>query len=115
MDIRENNFWQTLPTVLWAISRAEYVSLDLEMTGVRIKNSDRSSKPTMEMVYQQAKEAAATFNILQVGLTCLHYAQDIKGEDRYFNGVVQDLLTSTAGYRSHTFNFYLTPVRETYQ
>ncbi|KAH6849976.1 ribonuclease H-like domain-containing protein [Chaetomium sp. MPI-CAGE-AT-0009] len=89
MDVDRFNFWQTLPTVLEAISLSDYVSFDLEMSG--IPNSVGTSQPTESTFYHLAAEAARTFQILQVGLTCLSY--DCKHKV----------------YRARTFTFQLTP------
>ncbi|KAH6636288.1 ribonuclease H-like domain-containing protein [Chaetomium tenue] len=89
MDIDRFNFWQTLPTVLEAISLANYVSFDLEMSG--IPSSVGVSQPAESTFYHLAAEAARTFQILQVGLTCLSY--DCKHK----------------GYEARTFTFQLTP------
>lgn len=77
MDVDRFNFWQTLPTVLEAISLADYVAFDLEMSG--IPNLVGASQPTESTFYHLAAEAARTFQILQVGLTCLSYDCKHKG------------------------------------
>lgn len=77
MDVDRFNFWQTLPTILEAISLADSVSFDLEMSG--IPNSVGVSQPAESTFYHLAAEAARTFQILQVGLTCLSYDRKHKG------------------------------------
>lgn len=73
MDIDCESFWHKLPAVLQAISEATFVSIDLEMTGVTIKKSGSNEKLSLSEAYQEAKEVADTFQILQVGLTCASY------------------------------------------
>ncbi|KAK4044601.1 ribonuclease H-like domain-containing protein [Parachaetomium inaequale] len=91
MDIDRFNFWQTLPGVLEAISLSEYVAFDLEMTGISGHSADKALQHTESTAYHHAAEAARTFQILQIGLTCLSY--DCKQK----------------GYRARTFTFHLTP------
>lgn len=75
MDINQNNFWSTLPVVLKAIAEATFVAVDLEMTGIKSKQitSLSVSSSSMEQVYHQAKNSAEAFQIIQIGLTCIHY------------------------------------------
>jgi hypothetical protein len=85
MDINRHNFWASFPVVLDALATAEYVSLDLEMTGVFLETSQhRNGHPstnwTKEDVYQRSKAIAEHFNIVQFGLTCLKYSIQQKGK-----------------------------------
>ncbi len=79
MDVNESNFWDVLPRILESISIAEYVSVDLEMTGVLFSSNTRARKPTLEEVYSRAKAGAEGFQILQFGMTCFYYDEDING------------------------------------
>ncbi|KAH9429973.1 hypothetical protein MCOR02_009695 [Pyricularia oryzae] len=69
IDIDATNFWRLLPQVLEEIAGAEYVSFDLEMTGIRVKNglSDRQDKFSVEEYYAAACEVAQTFQIIEFG------------------------------------------------
>lgn len=79
MDIDATNFWQTLPKVLEAISKADYVSVDLEMTGVRIKQLARpSTRPSLQQIYQEARDGAEAFQVLEVGLTCIRWDDEVE-------------------------------------
>jgi len=80
MEIDRSNFWRLLPQVLEAISDADYVSFDLEMTGVGFKSGPKILEPSAEEIYQQAKEAAQVYQVLQVGLTCLQHDQKSGGK-----------------------------------
>ena len=73
MDVNRVNFWLTLPTVLEAIASAEYVAIDLEMTGVQMPDSYTGAASTQEQHYLWAKEVAKFYNIIQFGLTCFMY------------------------------------------
>ena len=80
MQVNHENFWSVLPDILGSISSAEYVSIDLEMTGIGYKGHTRTGKPSLEEIYAQAKSAAESFQVLQFGLTCFHYDQVIQSE-----------------------------------
>ncbi len=87
MDIDSISFWRSLPDVLQAISEAAFISLDLEMTGIRTTNRPYDEKPSLQEAYEEAKEAAETFQVLQLGLTCFGYDEtSSKYLSRLFNG-----------------------------
>ncbi|TLS29864.1 hypothetical protein PpBr36_03547 [Pyricularia pennisetigena] len=69
IDIDANSFWRLLPQVLEEIASAEYVSFDLEMTGIRVKNglSNRQDKFSVDEYYAAACEVAQTFQIIEFG------------------------------------------------
>lgn len=73
-----DNFWELLPEVLERIAAAEYIGLDLEMTGVRLKEgiSGRQEKVNIDQYYAAGVEAATAFQILEVGITCLRYGSE---------------------------------------
>ena len=50
------------------------------MTGVRLKQASRKGKISIEEIYQQARDGAERFGILQVGLTCVHYEPATNGK-----------------------------------
>lgn len=91
MDIDQTNFWPNLLLVIETISRADFVAFDLEMTGVSMR-TDQSIESFTQHLSNQGKAAAQTFNILQVGISCASYDDEIEA------------------YRLYTFNFQLTPV-----
>ncbi|ROW12430.1 hypothetical protein VMCG_00752 [Cytospora schulzeri] len=71
MDVDRANFWPKLPRILEAISEAQFVSIDLEMSGIVVKVAESRTNPDLPQIYQDAKAAAETFTILQFGLTCI--------------------------------------------
>ncbi|KLU83948.1 hypothetical protein MAPG_02997 [Magnaporthiopsis poae ATCC 64411] len=75
-----DNFWVLLPEVLEHIAAAEYIGLDLEMTGIRLKDgiSGRQEKLNIDEYYAAGVEAATAFQILEVGITCLRYRPEDK-------------------------------------
>jgi poly(A)-specific ribonuclease len=82
MEITSKNFWESLPEVLEAMAAATYVSIDVEMTGVYTKNIMSPAKPSMDMIYEQAREAAERFQIVQFGLTCISHSRSTKSKPR---------------------------------
>jgi hypothetical protein len=78
MDIDQTNFWPNLLIVIETIARADFVAFDLEMTGFGTKTSQSIDSFTQHL-YDQAKEAAKTFNILQVGISCASYDDEVGG------------------------------------
>ncbi|KAI9737154.1 MAG: hypothetical protein M1834_000747 [Cirrosporium novae-zelandiae] len=98
MDICGATFNQKLPLLLDAIAGAHFVAFDLELSGI-YKRDDRSGphrrgKQTLQERYEQTKEAAEKYQILQIGLTCV--------EEDYERGV----------YVLRTFNFNVKPLIE---
>jgi len=73
MDITCNNFWAKLPEIIQAIADASHVSIDIEMSGVQVKKVMRADKLSIQEAYAEAREAAETFQILQMGLTCIRF------------------------------------------
>lgn len=78
MEITSNNFWEALPKVFEAMAAANHVAIDLEMSGIFTNATYPSTRPTIETIYAQAKEAAERFQIVQFGLTCLCHGPSTK-------------------------------------
>lgn len=71
MEVPADKFLSNLASVIPAIADAKFVVIDLEMSGINPPSIPRISKPTMEEIYQRAREATNTFCMLQFGLTCI--------------------------------------------
>jgi len=73
MDIDRVNFQPKLLDILEAISESTFVSIDLELSGVPVRKSGntRSGPHTLAQRYQEIREAAQQYQILQIGLTCV--------------------------------------------
>jgi poly(A)-specific ribonuclease len=76
MDIDYVHFWPQLLPILKAISEASFVTFDLEMSGISTRERDRSSarssdKPSLQQQYEETKEGAETYQVLQIGITCV--------------------------------------------
>lgn len=78
MEIERSNYWQRLPSILQAISEAQFISIDLEMSGIATGRVKDAPTPSLQQLYANAKAAAQTYNILQVGLTCIAWSDDKK-------------------------------------
>ncbi len=78
MEVDDQSIWAKMPEILTAIGRAKFVSIDLEMSGIschplnsRHDRSRDSGKPTLQQQYEESKEAAEKYQVLQGGITCL--------------------------------------------
>ena len=90
MDVDHEHFRKQLLPILRNIANADFVTFDLEMSGIstrpKYSSGDRSrdvSKPTLEQQYQELKSAAEAFQVLQMGITCVGEDRD-KGERSFF-------------------------------
>lgn len=70
MDVNGSTFRAILPSILGAISRAHFVSFDLELSGIPGRQTGRG-KQTLQERYDDTKKAAERYQILQFGLTCV--------------------------------------------
>ncbi len=90
MEIDHNGFRKELRPILKNIANATFVTIDLEMSGISTRpwfssggRSHNVSKPTLEQQYQEMKSAAETFQVLQIGITCVEVDRE-KGEPSFF-------------------------------
>ncbi|TKA82653.1 hypothetical protein B0A55_00759 [Friedmanniomyces simplex] len=93
MDVDKVSFYPLLLDILTDISEAHFVAIDLELSGVVTKGLNNSTgKPFLQRRYQETKEAAERYQILQFGLTCVQ--QDV----------------ATQKYILKPYNFDLSPI-----
>jgi poly(A)-specific ribonuclease len=77
MEVTDLNFRSQLLPILRSISGATFVAIDVEMSGISTRRdgvSDRSrnsGKPNLQQQYEESKEAAEKYQILQLGITCV--------------------------------------------
>ena len=73
MDVQKDNFWEELAGIIRLIAESDFVAIDLEMSGIQPANGPRhTAKPTSpKAIYEESKEVAQTFQIIQLGLTCV--------------------------------------------
>ena len=85
MDVIGRTFQSLLPSILRAISRAHFVSFDLELSGIPGKQTGQlrdlnSGKQTLQERYEETKKAAERYQVLQLGLTCVEEDRE-RGND----------------------------------
>lgn len=78
MDIDAASYPKRLLAMLGAISHADFVAIDLEMTGIpsRIPKSERpygDRRKNLEDMYAECKAAADRYSVIQFGLTCARF------------------------------------------
>lgn len=74
MDFNRDNYWQSLLFILKSISKSQFISISLQLTAVQSnEQNDNTPRPSLQEVYESAKEVAEEFNILQVGWTCISW------------------------------------------
>jgi hypothetical protein len=75
MDVTRPAFQYCLPTLLSAIADSHFVAFDLEFSGIASKqygpsNTVERGNQTLQQRYEETKEAAERYQVLQIGLTC---------------------------------------------
>lgn len=84
MEINIHNFHSRLPSLLRAVSNAHFVAIDLEISGIpshqtnkpRSIGNHHSGKATLQERYEETKKAAETYQVLQLGITCVEEHND---------------------------------------
>jgi hypothetical protein len=75
MDITRQSFYYLLPRILHELADCDFLALDLELSGISLKPTQgvpikgSSRKQTLQQRYEEVKEAAERYTILQIGLT----------------------------------------------
>ncbi|OAS99760.1 CAF1 family ribonuclease [Blastomyces dermatitidis ER-3] len=76
MDVTRQSFSQHLPRLLNDLAKSSFVAVDLEFSGIVPRQSAPSpgsnlwgEKQTLQTRYEEVKEAADTYQVLQIGLT----------------------------------------------
>lgn len=78
MEVPRTRFYGTLPHMLSLAQHARFVAIDLEMSGIAVPNAGSDSSATSpQEAYAQAKKAAETFAILEIGLTFIQYDEGL--------------------------------------
>lgn len=77
MEVDSHSFPGHLVPLLTNISQADFVSFDLELSGIPSRLPDKKPRGpgrlTMEDRYQETKQGANRYQILQIGLTCAQF------------------------------------------
>lgn len=70
MDIPSRQFSSELVKVLQLIADSHFVALDLEFSGISSRRTRTGkSRLSLQQVYEDVREAAKQYQVLQVGLT----------------------------------------------
>ncbi|KAI1313681.1 CAF1-domain-containing protein [Xylaria venustula] len=91
MATNYRDFWSTLPDFMGALAQSRWVAIDVEMSG-SLSSGDITLHNTAQARYKQVKEAAETFQILQVGFTFCKFDEN------------------TCHYETKTFGYYVSPL-----
>ncbi|KAL5336372.1 ribonuclease H-like domain-containing protein [Aspergillus crustosus] len=93
MDVTAQTFPYHLARMLEDLASSSFVAIDFEFSGIALPPQGRSGPPqTLQKKYEEVKESASKYQILQVGLTFCH-------ED-----------TEAVKYTLKPYNLYLSPI-----
>lgn len=93
MNVDSTSFNARLLTILDHIARSHFVTFDFELSGIPAqRRRDVVGKQDLEERYQELKQAAEKYHILQVGLSCVE--EDLKRNK----------------YLIRTYNFNISPL-----
>ena len=84
MDVNAQTFHDQLPPLIAAIADAHFVAFDLEFSGIpghqinkpRSRGNKSWGKPSLQQRYEETKKAAETYQVLQLGITCVGENRD---------------------------------------
>lgn len=78
MEVGPGQFWNELLPILKNISNARFIAVDVEMSGISTRTRyspkgrfNETGKPSLQEQYEETKEAAERYQVLQIGLTCI--------------------------------------------
>ncbi|KAK2741631.1 caf1 family ribonuclease [Colletotrichum kahawae] len=94
MEVTMENFWRQLPRILISIAESNFVTIDVEMTGIADKMSEnfwKKTNQTRQGIYETGKRIASTYNVFELGLTCVKP----DGDD---------------SYKTESYSFYVSPL-----
>lgn len=115
MDVTRNNFMGNLGLMLRALSRAHFVAIDMEFSGIQSKvihrqkpatSAFKSNKQTLQERYEETKVAAERYQVLQIGLTFVREDSE-SGKSMTARLIVLILLGK---YIISPFNMFLNPI-----
>ena len=98
MDVDQIAFPWQLPLILKAVANAHFVALDLELSGIHSKplhrnKVDHGHKQSLQERYEETKEAAERYQVLQVGLTVVREDRERGG----FSGILLSISIALTG------------------
>ncbi|KAI9731260.1 MAG: hypothetical protein M1818_007885 [Claussenomyces sp. TS43310] len=115
MEVDQDHFWPQLLPILNDISNAAFVTLDVEMSGIALRQrygaNDRSfdvGKPNLQQQYEETKAAAEVYQVLQIGITCVEEDHD---QSKWTYLSARDLRTDHLDvYVAKPYNFNVSPL-----
>lgn len=103
-EVDQRHFHVHLLPILRHIANADFVAFDLEMSGIGT-SPKRPSKPSIQEVYEDVKAAAETYQVLQVGITCVEKDEANGSFPFFLFQNVDKLLTAHRHLCSQTIQF----------
>ncbi|KAK1981637.1 ribonuclease H-like domain-containing protein [Colletotrichum cereale] len=95
MDVNMENFGRQLPQLLMSIATSQFVTIDLEMTGITDRNlEERHGDHGRQQTYEAAKAIASNFNVFDLGITCIMAQPDGSYEVESYSFTVSPYLHS---------------------
>lgn len=118
MDVTRHSFHNQLPALFAAIADAHFVAIDLELSGIpgkqinkpRVDGGYGDGKPSLQQRYEETKKAAETYQVLQLGLTCVGENRDRGSFRDHALGIMLWSLNLLGVYVVRPYNFFLNPV-----
>ncbi|XP_060523091.1 poly(A)-specific ribonuclease PARN-like [Cylas formicarius] len=89
MEVTQSNFEQLLPEIEKAINGCSFLSVDCELTGLKVALNNINAFDSPEQYYKKITRDCKEFLVIQYGITLFRYE---KGENRF---------------RHQSFNFYV--------
>lgn len=80
MDIQKSQFPQEVVSIIQHVAESHFIAFDLEFSGIagrrKVPPGGKRDKLTLQEMYNDLKEAAEKYQILQVGLTVVNEDKD---------------------------------------
>ena len=92
MDVPNSRFPYEIVKIIQEVADSHFIAFDLEFSGVAGRRAAKSQKLTLQEYYEDIREAAEKYQILQVGLTIVQ--EDLK----------------KGGYVARPYNFNISPL-----
>ena len=99
MDVTKAEFPRQIVNIIQHVAESHFIAFDLEFSGVagrrKVPQGSKRDKLTLQEMYDDVKEAAEKYQILQVGLTFVKEDQD-RGKHLFLLDPPLSLLTTVA-------------------
>ncbi|RDW79165.1 CAF1 family ribonuclease [Aspergillus mulundensis] len=109
MDVTARTFPYHLARILQDLESSVFVSIDLEFSGIHIPSNGRAGPQSLQQRYEDLKESAEKYQVLQVGLTFgIEDAEAGQRTCKYSRPFTAENLL--AKYTLKPYNLYLSPI-----